>query len=196
MTPTLTILSGPQTCPRKKYIKKPPKCMDENKTINLAAAKVIVLLTRSILRGARKRFVYSHETLEAAVQHLRQKNHSLSWVSKHYGVPRSTLSARLKSPHPLARKMTGKGTALPYEEEEAIKKWILEMSTKEGTQAWQTIARTVQEVLNERGLKVFKNNNKPTSGWLQAFLRRHPELRKIRMVLDGQALWGPTKKYG
>ncbi|XP_063602726.1 uncharacterized protein LOC134778765 [Penaeus indicus] len=196
----------------RKYIKKPPKCMDE-KTIIAAAKEVIskkldivqaakkhnvtqVSIRRrvKILRGARKRFVYSHETLEAAVHHLRQKNHSLSWVSKHYGVPRSTLSARLKSPHPLARKMTGKGTALPYEEEEAIKKWILEMSTKEGTQAWQTIARTVQEVLNERGLKVFKNNNKPTSGWLQAFLRRHPELRKIRIGYWTTGIVGdPTK---
>lgn len=90
--------------------------------------------------------------------------------------------------------MTGKGTALPYEEEEAIKKWILEMSSKEGTQAWQTIARTVQEVLNERGLKVFKNNNKPTSGWLQAFLRRHPELRKIRIGYWTTGIVGdPTK---
>lgn len=112
---------------------------------------------------------------------MQEKNASVVKVSKRYGIPRSTLSSKLHSPCPLAKKMTGKGTALVQEEEEAIKTWILEKSASEELLSWETIASTLQQILNERGLNIFKNNNKPTSGWLQAFMRRHPELRKVRL---------------
>lgn len=119
--------------------------------------------------------------MEAAIRDLQEKKAKLGKVSKRYGIPRSTLSSKLQSPCPLARKCTGKGPALLKYEEEAIKKWILERTASEELLSWNTIACTLQQVLNERGLKIFKNNNKPTSGWLQAFMRRHPELRKVRL---------------
>nr|XP_027208545.1 uncharacterized protein LOC113802209 isoform X2 [Penaeus vannamei] len=183
----------------RKYIKKPPKCKDP-KVIKKAAKEVIkkklsskeaarkynvtnVAVHRCMraLRGRKERTPYSQASLEAAIRDMQEKNASVVKVSKRYGIPRSTLSSKLHSPCPLAKKMTGKGTALVQEEEEAIKTWILEKSASEELLSWETIASTLQQILNERGLNIFKNNNKPTSGWLQAFMRRHPELRKVRL---------------
>ncbi|XP_042892167.1 uncharacterized protein LOC122266462 [Penaeus japonicus] len=183
----------------RKYVKKPPKAQDaetirkateevlkKESSIREAASKynVTQVAIRGDIRAVRgrpKRSYYSQATLEAALRHLQEEEVSVSLVSKQYGIPRSTLSDKLRSPCPQARKMTGKGPALNQEEEEAIKVWILERSTVQESLSWEAIASTVQEVLNERGLTKFKNNNRPTSGWLQSFLRRHPELTKVRL---------------
>ncbi|XP_047488844.1 uncharacterized protein LOC125039137 [Penaeus chinensis] len=183
----------------RKYIKKPPKCQDarvikkaaklviKKKLSPLEAARKYNLTQVSIrkcmraLRGRRKRTHYSQADLEAAIRDLQEKKAPLGKVSKRYGIPRSTLSCKLQSPCPLAKKSTGKGPVLVREEEEAIKTWILERTANEELLSWNTIATTLQMLLNEQGLKIFKNNNKPTSGWLQAFMRRHPELRKVRL---------------
>ncbi|CAH1993567.1 unnamed protein product [Acanthoscelides obtectus] len=71
-----------------------------------------------------KRFRYTEAQLQEAVEFIRQSKLNISQASKKYGIPKSTLSNKLRGKVPAVRKM-GPTTILTMEEEANLEKWIL-----------------------------------------------------------------------
>jgi len=129
----------------------------------------------------RKKCHYDDDRMEKAIHLIVTDGVSVSEISKRFSIPRSTLRTRLRSTDPLVLKKPGMSTALSEQEEVEICEWMLRMSKMGHPKAWKTLALAVKDVLDKMGRQnVFKNNNTPTSGWLQAFKRRHPIIKGIK----------------
>ncbi|XP_018016871.1 uncharacterized protein LOC108673532 [Hyalella azteca] len=133
--------------------------------------------------------------MEKAIRLIIDEKVSVSEVSKRFSIPRSTLRTRLRSNDPLVVKKPGMATALTQDEESEICEWMIRMSKMGHPKAWKTLAYAVKDVLDKMGRRnVFKNNNTPTSGWLQAFKRRHPIIKGIKTREGGISKSKATKE--
>ena len=133
--------------------------------------------------------------MEKAIRLIVDEKVSVSEVSKRFSIPRSTLRTRLRSNDPLVVKKPGMATALTEDEEAEICDWMIRMSKMGHPKAWKTLALAVKDVLDKMGRRnVFKNNNTPTSGWLQAFKRRHPVIKGIKTREGGISKNKATKE--
>ncbi|XP_064114764.1 uncharacterized protein LOC135220992 [Macrobrachium nipponense] len=65
---------------------------------------------------------------------------------------------------------------LPGDVERDIVYYCLEMARMGRPQTKKSLPLVVQHILNEKKIKVFRNNNLPSCGWVTRFLKRHPEL--------------------
>ncbi|XP_047741629.1 uncharacterized protein LOC125177544 [Hyalella azteca] len=94
-----------------------------------------------------------------------------------FSIPRSTLRFRLKSTDPVGSRKSGAPPALSPEEEKLVVDWVLETARMGQPPSWKRLSLAVKEMLDRSGhTKVFTNNNIPSSGWLRAFKKRHPNL--------------------
>ena len=133
--------------------------------------------------------------MEKAIRLIIDEKVSVSEVSKRFSIPRSTLRTRLRSNDPLVVKKPGMATALTQDEELEICDWMMRMSKMGHPKAWKSLAVAVKDVLDKMGRRnVFKNNNTPTSGWLQAFKRRHPVIKGIKTREGGISKSKATKE--
>jgi hypothetical protein len=109
---------------------------------------------------------YSEETLKKALEEV-ENGLSIYATSKKYSIPASTLSDRIKNPHP---KPFGSTTVLSRENENLLAEWIIRC------------AKTRDEVLSAAGDLANEGNSKtflkgtPTSAWLPGFLSRNPKV--------------------
>lgn len=84
---------------------------------------------------------------------------------------------RLKSTDPIGTRKSGAPPALSPEEEQIVVDWVLETARMGQPPSWKRLSIAVKEMLDRSGhTKVFANNNMPSSGWLRAFKKRHPNL--------------------
>lgn len=151
--------------------------------------------SKSLNALKRKKTQYHDDRMEKAIRLIIDEKVSVSEVSKRFSIPRSTLRTRLRSNDPLVVKKPGMATALTQDEESEICDWMIRMSKMGHPKAWKTLALAVKDVLDKMGRRnVFKNNNTPTSGWLQAFKRRHPIIKGIKTREGGISKNKATKE--
>ncbi|XP_064090903.1 uncharacterized protein LOC135204676 isoform X2 [Macrobrachium nipponense] len=100
---------------------------------------------------------------------------SIRQISKKYPISRSTLSKWIQ----MGLDNGPKSSAMPWlsaDVEKEIVDWCLEMARIGHPQTKQSLPLVVQRILNQKKEKIFKNENLPTHGWTDRFLKRHPEL--------------------
>ena len=102
---------------------------------------------------------------------------TVSDAAKRFNIPRTTLRFRLKSDDPVGHRRSGAPPALSEQEEQMVVEWVLETARMGQPLSWKRLSVAVKEMLDRSGhTKVFANNNMPSSGWLRAFKKRHPNL--------------------
>ncbi|CAH1980043.1 unnamed protein product [Acanthoscelides obtectus] len=135
-----------------------------------------------------KRFRYTEAQLQEAVEFIRQSKLNISQASKKYGIPKSTLSNKLRGKVPAVRKM-GPTTILTMEEEANLEKWILSKAMLGFPMDPDEVKDSVQRVL-----KIVKRPNvftddRPGKKWMKLFLQRHPNVtkRNTEIISKGRA---------
>ncbi|XP_064083214.1 uncharacterized protein LOC135199256 [Macrobrachium nipponense] len=99
---------------------------------------------------------------------------SIRQIAKKYSIGRNTIRKYLqmgldKSPQ--------KGVPwLSADVERDIVDWCLEMARIGHPQTKQSLPLVVQHILNQNKKKIFQNENLPSHGWINRFLKRHPEV--------------------
>lgn len=128
---------------------------------------------KKVLGGRRYQY-YRAEQLEKAVQDVQSKKKSVRQAAEYYGVPKSTISDRIKGIH---GKSVGGQTKIPEEEEERLVATI-NIAAHWGFPLTQYDIRTiVKSYLDKKGVNIpqFKHNL-PGSDWMKLFLNRHKGL--------------------
>ena len=129
---------------------------------------------------------YSDSDVDRALADVK-KGTSVGKAAKEYGIPKSTLHAKLtgKAPEHCNK---GPKTVLTAEEESRLKQWILNKARLGFLMHPDEVKDAVQKVLNEASRKTIFTNNRPGDKWQQLFLKRHPEImkRNIEMISKGQ----------
>ncbi|XP_066930866.1 uncharacterized protein [Clytia hemisphaerica] len=106
-------------------------------------------------------------TMERALTEIRLGK-KVKDIALKYKIPRSTLYDKIKDNHP---KKVGRPTVLSHDEEKALASMV------ELTCEWQVpMDRTdlryfVQDYLNKKGVKLFRNENLPSMDWTERFIR-------------------------
>ena len=100
--------------------------------------------TRPSVQKGMKKKQYTMETLIAAIDAVKQ-GMSKSMASKKFGIPRMTLTDKVKQKTPLIPKQK---TVLSKEEEEKLVTWILAMGRQGMGRTSLNICSTVQSILN------------------------------------------------
>ncbi|XP_064090901.1 uncharacterized protein LOC135204676 isoform X1 [Macrobrachium nipponense] len=117
--------------------------------------------------------VASYEEIRKALAEV-EAGSSIRQIARKYSIARCTITKYLrlgldKSPQ--------KGVPwLPADVERDIVDWCLEMARIGHPQIKQSLLLVVQHTLNQKKKKIFPNENIPTHGWTDRFLKRHPEV--------------------
>lgn len=119
-------------------------------------------------------FQYSEERMETAIAACRN-GMPFSTAAKMYEVPRSTLKNKVKGRTPVARKM-GPPSVLSKAEENALVKWITEISNRGFSPHKDDLLITVQKIMRNTNRQNPFINDKPGRKWLDAFFKRNPSL--------------------
>ncbi|XP_003245816.1 uncharacterized protein LOC100569189 [Acyrthosiphon pisum] len=129
--------------------------------------------------GSRTYHNFSEETLENALNEIRNNRLTYRQASDKYGIPISTLSRKKNklnlNPH-------GGQTALTSTEEDNIVETILFASDWGYPFDREEVKRLIKSYLDRAGrkIKIFKNN-KPGDDWYTRFVSRHSGLLKPRL---------------
>ncbi|XP_064090899.1 uncharacterized protein LOC135204674 [Macrobrachium nipponense] len=100
---------------------------------------------------------------------------SIRQVAKKYSVGRNTIRKYLQMGLDNGPK-TNTMPWLPADVERDIVDWCLEMARIGHPQTKQCLPLVVQRILNQKEKKIFQNENLPSHGWINRFVKRHPEL--------------------
>lgn len=117
---------------------------------------------------------YTKEALDEALEKINSKTMSLRAVTKKYNIPRATLQFKIKNP--TSKSQFGLTPYLTHDEEDAIEKWLIKMARKGFPRNADDVLETVQKFLIDNPRDTPFVNNRPGTGWLKAFLKRHPIL--------------------
>ncbi|GFO22133.1 tigger transposable element-derived protein 6-like protein [Plakobranchus ocellatus] len=113
--------------------------------------------------------------MEQAFWAVKNKTMSIKKAAQHFGVPRMTLSDKVKAKYPVHP--TTK-TVLTLEEEQKIVDWLI-ISVRRGCGFTKDLlCLVIQKVLNAEGRKTVFTDNKPDCTWLDRFFKRHPEVKQ------------------
>ena len=116
-----------------------------------------------------------------ALHHVQTTGQNITEAAKRFGVPRSTLNERLKRDDPFAKRVRGTHPTLTQKEEEVMCKWLTTAYRRGHAITPKRFATTVKELLDGSGrINIFANDNRPTSGWVKTFRRRHPTIKFIK----------------
>ena len=116
-----------------------------------------------------------------ALHHVQKTGQNITEAAKQFGVPRSTLNERLKRDDPFAKRVRGTHPTLTKEDEDVLCKWLITVYRRGRAITPKRFATAVKELLDGPGrMNVFANKNRPTSGWMKTFRRRHPTIKFIK----------------
>ena len=136
---------------------------------------------------------YTQETLERAIELVRNKVMSLNGASKAFDIPYATLGDKVRGRRPV--KAPPK-TVLSSEDEKKLVDWLLELSKRGFGRTREDLKDIVKKILDDRKATTVFTNNRPGKDWMQAFFKRHPEvaertsqaLGKERAVVSKESL--------
>lgn len=120
------------------------------------------------------KFAYSHEDLFRALEAVKG-GESVNMASKRFGIPQSTLDAKVRGKNPIARKM-GPQPILGLESEELLVNWIKGSAERGFPVNKLDLVTSAKQIA--KNLTVKDNIVRPVVGtkWLSLFLNRHPEM--------------------
>lgn len=130
--------------------------------------------------GSRNYRNYTEESLQKAVEEVRNKTLSLRKAQKKYGIHYNTLWTRLKGTH---SNVVGRPQALSADEERCIAAHLISMSSFGFPMTTFDVRLLVRSYLNRCGkvATAFKDNL-PGKDWASAFLLRHKKYLSQRMA--------------
>lgn len=117
---------------------------------------------------------YDEAAMEAAIVDFQQNGGNLRATAKKYGVPKSTLSFKLKNPG--HKETFGPRPVLNIEEENILVNWITQLARKGFPKKKEDLKSSVQTFLTNNPRPNPFTNNRPGDGWIKAFLKRHPSV--------------------
>nr|XP_022909351.1 uncharacterized protein LOC111420562 [Onthophagus taurus] len=121
-----------------------------------------------------KKNKYRAESMEAAINEVKNNNMSYRNAAHKYGVPKSTLEFKIKNPG--HKDTCGPNPILSTREESDLVRWIEELATKGFPRKREDILNSVQKFLTENPRPNPFKNNRPADSWFKAFLKRHPTI--------------------
>lgn len=114
---------------------------------------------------------YSPETLELALQDVRQGRRTIREASENFGIPKSTISDKLKNKH---SKKQGGQTALSTEDERFLSEGIQKFGEWGFPLTRSDIRHIVKGYLDRKGIRIAKfRDNMPGEEWFYRFLSRN-----------------------
>lgn len=140
-----------------------------------------------------QRFKYSEEELEKAIECVRLGSQSLNSAFQKYGVPKATLSKKVRGLAPMERRM-GPNTVLNKGEEDKIANWILSKAKLGFPMHPNEVLDSVQKVILETNRETPFTDGRPGKKWLQLFLNRHPAIKKRNTEIISKARASVTKE--
>lgn len=122
----------------------------------------------------RKKKQYSQEVLAQALNDIKSNKKSIYAAAKHYSIPSSTLSDRLKN---VNLKKTGRSPKLSGETEEELAEWLIACAEIGDPKTTDELLSAASELaqLSPDDQKHFKNAL-PSRSWITAFLKRNPKV--------------------
>lgn len=120
------------------------------------------------------KFAYTHEDLLRALEAVKN-GERVNMASKRFGIPQSTLDAKVRGKNPIARKM-GPQPILGLEGEELLVNWIKALAVRGFPVNKLDLVTSAKQIAKDLTAK--DNIVQPDVGtkWLSLFLNRHPEL--------------------
>ena len=153
----------------------------------LRASVVIVFYFVSRIMSAqlncKKRLQYRPEAMAMAIQMVKSGQMSKKLAAKSYGVPKTTLLDKLAGRVPEEPTRVGRKTVLTPAEELTLVGFINIMSEIGYPLTKNELLNEVQYVLNIDGRDTPFLNNRPGKDWFAGFLRRHPGVDYVRIML-------------
>lgn len=145
--------------------------------------------------ATKKRRLYNHDNLCAAVQRVRDGSMSVRQAAGAYSVPKSTISDKVSGKTLLSKCSPGPVTVLSTEEENRLADWAINMSRVGYGRTKQELLDTVQKILNADGRDNPFTDNRPGKDWYIAFMKRHPILsqRQQQQLGKERAVVSPDK---
>lgn len=117
---------------------------------------------------------YTPETLERALQDVRRGTRSIRDAAETYGIPKSTISDKLKNRH---SKKQGGQTALSAEDERFLSEGIQKFGEWGFPLTRSDIRHLVKSNLDRKGMRIAKfRDNMPGKEWFYCFLNRNKRL--------------------
>lgn len=123
----------------------------------------------------RPKFRYEPQQMEAALQDVRENGLAIKQAASKHGVPRMTLSDKLKGNTPEGRKM-GPQTWLTEDEEKMLVEWALTLCKAGFPLTMEDLQNSVQQLTKELQRNFPFTDGRPGRTWCTAFLTRHPTL--------------------
>lgn len=116
---------------------------------------------------------YSKDNLQEAIEKIKNNEMSYGAASKTYNVPKTTLHNKMKKPDNSPK---GATTTLSKAQEAELAEWVLLNAEFGDPRTKQDIILAAGEIaqLDADVSNHFKNGI-PTPGWVDGFLKRHPE---------------------
>lgn len=122
-----------------------------------------------------KRFSYSEQAMNNAINSVKHDHMSINKAAIQFGIPKTTLFAKVNNGTPPGRKM-GPPTVLTEEEEQWIEDWILAKAALGFPMHPNEVKLAVQKILlAEKRPNPFPNSL-PGRKWMKLFLQRHPAI--------------------
>ena len=140
----------------------------------------------NIVRGKKSRLArqYDRSNLKPAIDAFREGKMSLRQASREFQVPASTLhdmaSGKLEVTQDGKR---GPKAALSKDQEQEILNCIAEADGRLCT--FENLQEYTKEVIEKHGLESRFRDGQPSLEWFKVFVRRHPELRKRKLIEPG-----------
>lgn len=122
------------------------------------------------------------ENVSKALVDIKSNVLTVMAASRKYNIPRSTLIDRLNGVH---TKVYGSSTVLTNEQEKKLAEWIILCARSGYPKSKSQIIRTAAELSNLNSKKFLKS--KPSTGWFQKFVKRHPNVTNRKPEPLGKA---------
>lgn len=116
---------------------------------------------------------YTPHDLEEALNDVKG-GLSKNAAAKKHNIPRATIQFHMKQD--FVKKRPGPSTVLTEEEENTLKKWIIDCSNKGFPRRKADVIISVKEFLQLNNRPNPFADDTPGPGWYRAFLKRHPEI--------------------
>lgn len=120
------------------------------------------------------KFAYSHQDLLQALEAVKDSE-SVNMASKRFGIPQSTLDAKVRGKNPIARKM-GPQPILGLKGEELLATWIKALAERGFPVNKLDLLTSAKQIAKDLTAK--DNIVRPEVGtkWLSLFLNRRPDI--------------------
>lgn len=120
---------------------------------------------------------YEDNAMKNAVEDMRLHSTSIRKAAKKFGVPRQTLSNKLKGKSPIERKM-GPAPKLTKDEEQRICQWVYDSAEAGFPITTDQLLFSIQRYLKDitRECKFLNDEKKPGKTFLRLFMKRNKDV--------------------